>query len=233
MTEIRIIDQTARHLHFMSKINGSNSNSNSNSKGRGRSRGSGGKRSHGRGNGFGSSGGRNNGNAQQLMDKYLSLARDAASQGDRIATENFYQHADHYYRVVFARNEQQEARRKSSNGNGSDAEQVSNNEPNNSNPELSSSNPEPSSSNPEPSSSNPEPSSFNGEVVEVVSLKEAKSTDVAEVKAVKIQVVDTPKKQRKDVDGDSISSPNSGTPSDTKSEKLKMGVESVSKTSSN
>ena len=201
----------------MSKINGSNSNPNSNSKGRGRSRGSGGKRSHGRGNGFGSSGGRNNGNAQQLMDKYLSLARDAASQGDRIATENFYQHADHYYRVVFARNEQQEARRKSSNG--SVAEQVSNNEPN--------------TSNAEPNTSNAEPSSANGEVVEVVSLKEAKSTDVAEVRAVKIQVVDTQKKQRKDVGDDSISSPNSGTPSDTKSEKLKIDAESVSKTSSN
>jgi hypothetical protein len=108
----------------MSKINGSNSNSNSNSnsKGRGRGRGSGGKRPHGRGNGFGSSGGRNSGNAQQLLDKYLSLARDAASQGDRIATENFYQHADHYHRVVFARNEQQEARRKTSNSSGSTAQ---------------------------------------------------------------------------------------------------------------
>lgn len=40
------------------------------------------------------------GNAHQMMDKYLSLARDASSQGDRVAAENYFQHADHYYRVM-------------------------------------------------------------------------------------------------------------------------------------
>lgn len=86
------------------------------SKGRGRNRNNGGKRPQGRGGNF-DSGGRNRGNAQQLMDKYTALARDATQQGDRIAAENYYQHADHYYRVVNARNEQQEARRRTQNGN--------------------------------------------------------------------------------------------------------------------
>lgn len=90
----------------------------SGSKGRGRNRNSGGKRPQGRGGNYDPNMGRNRGNAQQLMDKYLSLARDAASQGDRIAAENYFQHADHYYRIVHARNEQQEARRRA-NGQGS------------------------------------------------------------------------------------------------------------------
>ena len=84
-------------------------------KGRGRNRNNSGRRPQNRGGNFDSNSGRNRGNAQQLMDKYLTLARDAASQGDRIAAENFFQHADHYYRVVYARNEQQEARRRPAN----------------------------------------------------------------------------------------------------------------------
>lgn len=47
------------------------------------------------------------GNAQQLMEKYLALARDSASAGDRVLAENYFQHADHYYRVLNARFEQQ------------------------------------------------------------------------------------------------------------------------------
>lgn len=42
------------------------------------------------------------GNAQQVLDKYLALARDAASAGDRVASENYYQHAEHYYRILHA-----------------------------------------------------------------------------------------------------------------------------------
>ena len=76
-------------------------------KGRGRNRNNSGRRPQNRGGNFDANSGRNRGNAQQLMEKYLTLARDAASQGDRIAAENFFQHADHYYRVVYARNEQQ------------------------------------------------------------------------------------------------------------------------------
>ncbi len=40
------------------------------------------------------------GNAQQLLEKYKNMARDAASSGDRVLAEYYMQHADHYYRVV-------------------------------------------------------------------------------------------------------------------------------------
>jgi len=42
------------------------------------------------------------GNPQQCVDKYLTLARDATSLGDPISAENYYQFADHYYRLVAA-----------------------------------------------------------------------------------------------------------------------------------
>ena len=42
------------------------------------------------------------GNAYQVLEKYLAMARDATAAGDRIAAENFYQHAEHYYRVINA-----------------------------------------------------------------------------------------------------------------------------------
>ncbi len=40
------------------------------------------------------------GSAQQVLEKYLSLARDASSSGDRIAAESYLQHAEHYYRLL-------------------------------------------------------------------------------------------------------------------------------------
>lgn len=40
------------------------------------------------------------GNAFQVHEKYLALARDASASGDRIAAENYLQHADHYFRVI-------------------------------------------------------------------------------------------------------------------------------------
>ena len=42
------------------------------------------------------------GNAYQVMEKYLAMARDAAAAGDRIAAENYYQHAEHYFRALNA-----------------------------------------------------------------------------------------------------------------------------------
>jgi len=42
------------------------------------------------------------GNAYQVLEKYLALARDATAAGDRIAAENFYQHAEHYFRTINA-----------------------------------------------------------------------------------------------------------------------------------
>src|SRR5262245_53780639 len=46
------------------------------------------------------------GNAYQVLEKYLAMARDATAAGDRIAAENFYQHAEHYFRIVNANGEQ-------------------------------------------------------------------------------------------------------------------------------
>jgi hypothetical protein len=45
------------------------------------------------------------GNAYQVLEKYLALARDATAAGDRVAAENFYQHAEHYFRVINANND--------------------------------------------------------------------------------------------------------------------------------
>jgi hypothetical protein len=40
------------------------------------------------------------GTAQQVVDRYLALGRDAYSAGDPITAESFYQHAEHYYRLL-------------------------------------------------------------------------------------------------------------------------------------
>jgi len=45
------------------------------------------------------------GNANQVLEKYLALARDAQSAGDRIAAENYFQHAEHYFRIINANGE--------------------------------------------------------------------------------------------------------------------------------
>src|ERR1700676_4745869 len=45
------------------------------------------------------------GNAYQVFERYLALAREAQSAGDRIAAENFFQHAEHYFRVMNAQGE--------------------------------------------------------------------------------------------------------------------------------
>jgi hypothetical protein len=42
------------------------------------------------------------GNAYQVFERYVGLAREAATSGDRIAAENLYQHAEHYFRVMNA-----------------------------------------------------------------------------------------------------------------------------------
>lgn len=40
------------------------------------------------------------GTAQQLFEKYLQLGRDATSSGDRVTAEAYFQHAEHYFRVL-------------------------------------------------------------------------------------------------------------------------------------
>lgn len=64
------------------------------------------------------------GNAYQVLEKYLAMARDATAAGDRIAAENFYQHAEHYFRIVNANGEQQGANgRFRPNGPGNDGQE--------------------------------------------------------------------------------------------------------------
>jgi len=43
---------------------------------------------------------RNNHNAPKLIEKYNDLAREALSQGDKILSENYFQHADHFTRIL-------------------------------------------------------------------------------------------------------------------------------------
>ncbi len=63
--------------------------------------------------------GRNNHNAAKLHDKYNNLAREALSSGDKILSENYFQHADHFKRIL---NEQENIKRIKSNN-------LNNNEP--------------------------------------------------------------------------------------------------------
>ncbi len=52
--------------------------------------------------------GRNNHNASKLIEKYNDLAREASSNGDKILSENYLQHADHFKRIL---NEQEITRK--------------------------------------------------------------------------------------------------------------------------
>ena len=44
--------------------------------------------------------GRNNHNASKLVEKYSNLAREALTNGDKILSENYYQHAEHFIRIL-------------------------------------------------------------------------------------------------------------------------------------
>ena len=46
------------------------------------------------------------GTASHVAEKYVQLARDAQSSGDPVAAENYYQHAEHYFRLIAAAQEQ-------------------------------------------------------------------------------------------------------------------------------
>ena len=65
--------------------------------------------------------GRNNHNAPKLIEKYNDLAREALSNGDKILSENYLQHADHFTRVL---NERESFRREKV------SESISENSPN-------------------------------------------------------------------------------------------------------
>ena len=45
------------------------------------------------------------GTPHQIFERYIALAREASTSGDRVASENLYQHAEHYFRVMNAANE--------------------------------------------------------------------------------------------------------------------------------
>ena len=51
--------------------------------------------------------GRNGHNAEKLLEKYNNLAKEALSSGDKILSESYYQHADHFLRVIENRNSMQ------------------------------------------------------------------------------------------------------------------------------
>ena len=58
--------------------------------------------------------GRNNQNASKLIDKYNDLAKEAISNGDKILSENYLQHADHFARILQSRELARETNLKSS-----------------------------------------------------------------------------------------------------------------------
>ena len=58
--------------------------------------------------------GRNNHNASKLIEKYNNLAREALSGGDKILSENYFQHADHFTRIL---NEQESFKKNKINEN--------------------------------------------------------------------------------------------------------------------
>ena len=59
------------------------------------------------------------GTAQQLFEKYLQLGRDATSGGDRVMAESYFQHAEHYFRILNAMAQaQQQQQQNQQNGQG-------------------------------------------------------------------------------------------------------------------
>mgnify|MGYP001219369006 CR=1 FL=1 len=78
--------------------------------------------------------GRNNHNAPKLIEKYNDLAREASSNGDKILSENYLQHADHFTRVL---NERETIRRDRFADNKSEDNSIYSEETKRSNEEIS------------------------------------------------------------------------------------------------
>ena len=79
--------------------------------------------------------GRNNHNAPKLIEKYNDLAREASSNGDKILSENYLQHADHFTRIL---NEQDSYRKSRFVENNTDKSIADTEETNNSSDEVGS-----------------------------------------------------------------------------------------------
>ena len=58
---------------------------------------------------------RNNHNAPKLIEKYNDLAREALSKGDKILSENYFQHADHFTRILSEKEHYKTSKDKESN----------------------------------------------------------------------------------------------------------------------
>ena len=67
--------------------------------------------------------GRNNHNAPKLIEKYNDLAREALANGDKILSENYFQHADHFTRII----EEQERKKPIKNLENSETSEVKKN----------------------------------------------------------------------------------------------------------
>ena len=72
--------------------------------------------------------GRNNHNASKLIDKYNNLAREALSSGDKILSENYFQHADHFTRILNEQESFKKARFSADTTVGKDPNEKSNEE---------------------------------------------------------------------------------------------------------
>ena len=74
--------------------------------------------------------GRNNQNASKLIEKYNELAKEAISNGDKILSENYLQHADHFARILQSRDLAKEINIDSSNTEKATVDNTNNNEKN-------------------------------------------------------------------------------------------------------
>ena len=66
------------------------------------------------------------GTAQQLFEKYLQLGRDATGVGDRVMAESYFQHAEHYFRIINAMTQAQAQQGQHGGQNGQNAGQSGN-----------------------------------------------------------------------------------------------------------
>ena len=71
--------------------------------------------------------GRNNHNASKLIEKYSNLAREALSTGDKILSENYFQHADHFTRVLNDQDTHKKSNSMSNEKNNSQLSSIDNN----------------------------------------------------------------------------------------------------------
>ena len=68
--------------------------------------------------------GRNNHNASKLVEKYSDLAREALSKWDKILSENYFQHADHFSRILSQKENNKLLKEKENNSNNEVSESV-------------------------------------------------------------------------------------------------------------